>query len=779
MLFFILFSFIFAQNKYTPEQLDPNNFYCKSNFALKILKLSEEELIFYGTEGGVLRTYDTGETWHQNYTGLNEDDDILKMIFSENKLLGVTYSGKLIRSQDKGDFWEIKKISSNLTGITKIDNDIYSASNIDSVFVSSDNGISWIGYKTPFTNIQNITSQNNKLIAITNDKIYVLNKDFTIFKEINYPFAYKKLYDKFENLYLNDDKKIAMLNNNFEWKIFSIFDKFRDFVIYPIDNNISIITYLNETEKAPIYQQFRYDLNTNSLELISEFGSLFLNNTSDHLDEFKSIDIEYINKEFFLSNYYKTIININTENEWEIISYSCSRSILSNPLSLNEFQMGVLYNTYLLYTKNNGNTFKKSNSPSYQKTMGGRIITYYPRINSAKKIDSTFGFIFFDDYGIKDDKLSTNNHNFFGYTDDDFKTIKPLDIKLLAPYQAIRTPFKVLGQLKNDLYFTRSYKHLNLSIENPYYTYFYKLNTKTLLLDTIHVFKDSLENMNFFIEDNKIWAVGINIINNKSIKLYYSDDYGKSFELKQTFDLIKKHPIFIPYNAYVTKNNNNNLIVNSDFQIEKINEIDYSYTTIELDITLKPWQYEFSEKYFEDIIFSWSEIIDSVQQDNYYMSYISFDKNNKLKFNNIHQGNFNDKGIYMPYFTSEDNQIIIRKGSIEQYYFPIEEDRKAYYSSVVNIQPPSFWTFPPYPNPVKDKLRMRFYSAVMNQLSKLKVELIEIGSGRIYLINEFNIIKTDDYYGEIDIDISNYNSGAYLINFKIGESNKSESIIIE
>lgn len=36
------------------------------NTFLKILKLSESELILYGDKGGVIRSYDAGETWKQS-----------------------------------------------------------------------------------------------------------------------------------------------------------------------------------------------------------------------------------------------------------------------------------------------------------------------------------------------------------------------------------------------------------------------------------------------------------------------------------------------------------------------------------------------------------------------------------------------------------------------------------------------------------------------------------------------------------------------------------------
>jgi hypothetical protein len=284
--------------------------------------------------------------------------------------------------------------------------------------------------------------------------------------------------------------------------------------------------------------------------------------------------------------------------------------------------------------------------------------------------------------------------------------------------------------------------------------------------------------MNFYFEDEKIWAVGINEENRNNIKLYYSEDNGANFELKQSFGLIQKHPIFFPIYSYITRNKNNVLIVFSDYQIHKVNTDDYSYSTVELDLTLTPYIYNFSEKYFEDIIFSWVEVIDSMQQSDSYLSYLSF-SNNEIKFKNLMQFNSKDKESFIPIFTLEDNQIIFRKSTTDQLYFPIEEERLAYYNSVEKLEPPSIWTFPPYPNPVKDNLSIKFFSGKMQDIFKTKIELVEISSGKIYNLKEFNIIKTGDYHGEIELDLSDFNSGAYLINLKLVESNKSETIIIE
>ena len=74
---------------------------------------------------------------------------------------------------------------------------------------------------------------------------------------------------------------------------------------------------------------------------------------------------------------------------------------------------------------------------------------------------------------------------------------------------------------------------------------------------------------------------------------------------------------------------------------------------------------------------------------------------------------------------------------------------------------------------------MKFYSAIMNELGKLKVELVEISTGKRYEINKYNLSAPSDYWGEIEFDLTNFNRGAYLLNFKIFNTNRSESIIIE
>jgi len=574
-----------------------------------------------------------------------------------------------------------------------------------------------------------------------------------------------------------------MLNNELEWEVYNIFDENRDFAIYPNKDDISIFTFLKVTSNLPVYQQFNYQIKEDNLKLSSEFKNINLSNNTSDLDEFKTIDVEKMNDDFILSNYHKTIISINQSNNWDIISYSQRNALPYRNHTFDEINLTHFHNVFLLRSIDTCNTYNIIPTTSYIKSYNnkGEIVydTVSPKIEYIKPLNLNQDLVIFhESKAIKNTTEGTNNNKFFGIYDKIEKKTGILDIDLKFPFPTINSIFSYVGKKNDNFYFTRSFRKLGFNIQNPYLTYFYKLDSKTLFLDTIHVFEDSLKYMNFYFEDEKIWAVGINEENRNNIKLYYSEDNGANFELKQSFGLIQKHPIFFPIYSYITRNKNNVLIVFSDYQIHKVNTDDYSYSTVELDLTLTPYIYNFSEKYFEDIIFSWVEVIDSMQQSDSYLSYLSF-SNNEIKFKNLMQFNSKDKESFIPIFTLEDNQIIFRKSTTDQLYFPIEEERLAYYNSVEKLEPPSIWTFPPYPNPVKDNLSIKFFSGKMQDIFKTKIELIEIGTGRRIQIDKFQVNYFDDYYGEINFNIPNVNKGAYLITFKLDNSNKSESIIIE
>ena len=777
MLFYLLLSFIFGQNNYSPEQLDPNNYFCKSNTKMKILKISEMEFVFYGTEGGILRTYDAGETWYQNYSGLQDSDDVIKLIFSINEIIGITNTGKVITSKDKGDYWKIKQISSDFSGLTKIEDNLFASTKSDSIYISTDNGLNWTGHKISLDKILNITSQNGKLILITLNTIYVLNTDLTTYKYLQVPF-YDRIYDKFDKLYLSDSFSVTIMNDDFELEKYQIFDTPRVFSIYPNDvDSMTIFSTINNMNQMPFYQQSTFNFKTNENVIISEFKSMNLLHKSNDLLEFQILDIEKTGDDFLFSSYFKTIFKIKENKKWNIISYSQRESFTTNINSLDEYQVTVFNRSYLLSTYDRGNTFKLSSSPTYTRKMFERTDTISPVIFSSYYLNPNRSFIFFNNQGIINFNSITSNYNFVGITNDNFNTIELLNIDFEGPFQSINTKFRFLGEHNGDLYMQRSFE--SIGKDKIFHTYLYKLNTESLKLDTVYIFKDSLESINVYFDNNKIWVSGCNAISNNNIKLYLSNDNGKTFELKQNFELVKKHSILIPGYSYPIRNMNNDLIVYSDNQIMKINENDFSYTTTTFNLTLSPISYfNISGNKFEENIYSINKVLEGVSLDTVYISKISI-QNNGLVFENLYKYNIKETNSFIPRFVSNSKDIIFTKGKNTQYYFPIEPERLAYYTSVETTENRNYlWTNPPYPQPSNNQVKVEVYWDSDLPFTSDDVEIYDLTGIKRNTNGQISVIKENNWKGNIIWDASSQIPGIYIMKITHGTETRTRKIII-
>ena len=145
----ILLSFLFTyQNIFAVIDHNLDNFFCVSNRVLKILPLENDDIIFYGTEGGVLRNINHGEEWIQNYSGTKSS--IVDMIQNEGRVIGVTFNGNVMTSDDNGNWWKYQKLADTLIGIIALDDLVIVASKTDSLFFSSDNGLTWSSKKLDF-----------------------------------------------------------------------------------------------------------------------------------------------------------------------------------------------------------------------------------------------------------------------------------------------------------------------------------------------------------------------------------------------------------------------------------------------------------------------------------------------------------------------------------------------------------------------------------------------------------------------------------------------------
>lgn len=84
-----------------------------------------------------------------------------------------------------------------------------------------------------------------------------------------------------------------------------------------------------------------------------------------------------------------------------------------------------------------------------------------------------------------------------------------------------------------------------------------------------------------------------------------------------------------------------------------------------------------------------------------------------------------------------------------------------------------------YPNPAKDKVRVSFEAFGNENLSNIKLELVNISSGESYSITNYNVINKDEEGIEIELNVKNYIPGAYLLKLSNGNISNVEKLIIE
>lgn len=771
----LLFSILLGQS-----EIDPSKYYCKTNYELKILKFSIDDLIFYGSEGGVLRTTDAGISWEQNYSGTH--DKILKLIEHKNIIYGITQTGSFMSSNDKGDWWKYNKIGNILTDFTILNDIIYVTSNTDTIFVSSDLGKTWESkVQNQVKNISGISRFNDKLILNGNNiftNLFLFNQDLIFDEEILTPNKFDFVSDRFKDIYIKDGTKIAKLKDDLTWESYNLFDDLTNFKFFVEENQISIFVYNISEKYNPKIDFYQFDLNTNSINYINSYSNYQMNVSSFFYTEFQTIDIEKINNEFIISNHHKTIISLDEDNKWKMICNAASNPAYNFIKNYDKITYGSGYG--IITSIDYGTTYQFKSLPIVD-SFGDSIRI---KLENIQYLDEINAFLLLQGNGMKNDNLGKSNPFKLAYTKDNFNTINVFKELFSAPFLTPYQTTDCIGKIENKPIILRNYKKpttipdSNGSLNDSlYYNCIYRFNLETVSIDSLSTIKDSLQFPKLYVEENKIWIYGTNSTSNKNAIIYLSEDKGITFNRVGDIDLSigekYAHSTSVPS---LRRSNDGNLYLLSELLIAKINEKDYSYEKIpNNNFNLYTGQINTYSGYLEDCIYILT--IPNKDKEDVVFARLEIESNN-IKINKI----FTRNNLMNLVYSSNNDNLMITQGVEGKYYrllFPIEEERLNYYTSVEELTPPAIWTYPPYPNPVKDMLKMKFYSAIMGQIENLKVELIEIGSRRVYNINDYKLSKIDDYFGEIDINISNYNSGAYLINFKLGESNKSESIIIE
>ncbi len=762
MIKLLLFLIISCHFLYSNINLD--DYYKISNRNLKILKLDEGELVFYGSDGGVLRTYDNGESYHQIYSGTKSN--IMKMIYHQNQIFAVTLDGEFMKSDDKGKLWNINKLTDSFTDLTVADDILYLSTNINSIYISSDFGNSWNEILVSSIDSLNSISYYNNKIIITTKKQEIKYSDLSLnsWEDLEVPFdGIWRVINKNNTFYLNNRKDIAKLNFDFTWAIYNIFGINRTF--HFIENFDSFLIF--ESSLSPSVDYFRYDKSQRRVTYSNKIDDFYFGKYPEELFNFAIEDVDVSKGKIYLSNYHKTIFTTNDLENWKLESYT---PMIKNNVKIIDSLNWILtswVSYYPSFTTNGGVTFQKGERfTGYIDNLETNFMSLYSIFD-----DQGNGIFLYSSIAQNEKYYEFTSSYRFGISNDGGRTNSLINLKFSPKYKDFGTPdYSIHSWYKDDFICTIYYPLRRQNEDNTFSDSinvheFFKVNKFTHQYEKFYEIVDSFRLREFYLEDNKMWFYGYNELKNSEYSYFLSEDDGATF--KKVFTLpTGKHRSF-----FKSRNGNYYSISDVIYEIDenyniKIIQFPDDYKNVNLQNFWNP-----NNGYLEDKNFYLDKEIIENGDTTITFVLINFDFEEGIKIKEIElPQNFSQ-------FKENGVSILSRFGGIQNFLYKKIDD--LYYSSVVNLQPPPIWTYPPYPNPVKDRLKMKFYSAMMGEIAKLKVELIHIGTGRSYQINNFDLNIQDDYWGEIEVDVTGYIRGAYLINFKLGDSNKSEAIIIE
>jgi len=727
MIKLLLFFIITYHFLYSDINLD--EYYKITNRNLKILKLDEGELVFYGSEGGVLRTYDNGESYQQIYSGTKSN--IMKMIYYQNQIFGVTLDGEFMKSNDKGKLWNKKKLSDSFTDLTVADDILYLSTNINSVYISSDFGNSWNEIIiSSIDSINSISFYNNKIIITTkNNEIKYSDLSLNSWEDLELPFDGNwRVINKNNNFYLNNRKDIAKLNFDFSWAVYKIFGINRTFHFIESFDNFLIF----ESSLSPSVDYFRYDKSQQRITNSYKIDNFYFGKYPEELFNFAIEDIDVSKGKIFLSNYYKTIFTSTDLENWKLESYT---PIFMDKVKIIDSLNWILTGRFIhypSYTTDGGVTFQKG------ERFTGYIDDLETNFMSIHSIfdDQGNGIFLYSSIAQNEKYYEFTTSYRFGISNDRSKTNSLLNLQFSPKYNNFGAPdYSIHSWYKDDFICSIYYPLRRQNEDNTFSDSinvheFYKVNKFTHQYEKFHEIVDSFRLREFYLEEDKIWFYGYNELKNSEYSYYLSEDDGTTF--KKVFTLpTGKHRSF-----FKSRNGNYYSISDVIYEIDenykiKIIQFPDDYKNVSLQNFWNP-----NIGFIEDKNFSINKEIIENDDTTLTFHWIIFDFVGSIKIKEIELpdrfSQFKENGV----------SILRRFGGIQSFlYKKIDE---VYYSSVINLQPPAIWTYPPYPNPVKDRLKMKFYSAMMSEIVKLKVEIIHIGTGRSYQIEKYDLNILDD-----------------------------------
>lgn len=746
------------------------------NSFLKILKLNESELILYGDKGGVIRSYDSGETWKQDFSGTHSN--ILKMLFHDDKVIGLNDNNQIMISEDKGELWKIYPVEleedTELNDLTIIDDLFVLSTKSNAIFISNDATDNWSKIEMDVADsIVSITEYQNNLIIQNKDNSFFYSEvPFDNWKEININ-QNLKMIKKNNIVYFYNNNSITELLPDFTLKKYFINTNISGF--YPNDNYIFIV---NENIPQLRIETYNYEKLTNELEPISQ-------DTIKGLDReyYQFYDIDKFDDAYIVTNIGKTYLKFEN-SKWKLLSYW---NTLNNPVT-NVFDRNHFFSRTLKgnvrFSTDGGASFRQGEfisdttvSPvldSYGNPTGDSTkIPQRSIINSIHFLGGGELFIAFDN--------TVNSKGHGAYSKDYGKSLEFIDNSRLinASFINYSTPFAYFYQER--AYPGKPRRDIN----------FYRLNINNFEIDSINSI-DSVDFIRPMISSGRNNLYSVTKISDyesssRSIEFYnFSEDFSE-FEIVNTINkgrinrfgrfLKYENKLFYKY-SYVEINSDDSFTKSEIMNLETYEVSDYSgiffdsayaaaSTTLKEQDTVTKFDIILDTTIVNGIpIVGQPTVVSSV------LARASFNEEiNEFEFKFL--DTLENPGAKLAESIQGDFKFFVGSG----YWMPIEKNQNATSVKIENGGPPSIWTLNAYPNPVTDRVKIAFYSAKMSIINNLKIEVINISTGVSNYISEFEINILDGYNGLAEFDLSAYPSGAYLINLTLDGKSMSESII--
>ena len=765
----ILLSFLFTyQNIFAVIDHNLDNFFCVSNRVLKILPLENDDIIFYGTEGGVLRNINHGEEWIQNYSGTKSS--IVDMIQNEGRVIGVTFNGNVMTSDDNGNWWKYQKLADTLIGIIALDDLVIVASKTDSLFFSSDNGLTWSSKKLDFSNIVAISTFEGKIIINTKSfNIFISSNKGNSWEELPYPFKYNRVNKRNGKYCISNNYTIAILNPDLTWET-TYLSTMSSYLAYIIEEN-SLITFTEEFRDPnydfPKLKVYKYDLEKNSSTLVKVYEDPALGSGIPACLTFAPYDVCKIDDMYYLTTDFKTILKSTDLINWEVVSSASTRPFVSK-FNSDRWEIYLQYSTGALYSYNKGATFKYSNAFYVEKDEK----KYLSTIEGSCELKNGEIFYVLNSSMRESGMYPKDVTKIFAKSYDGGKTIVSLSDTMPKLFRS-ECNFNFLGFNKNKCYIDQSYEILAQFPSYKDSTYKHIFMTYDMEKETIDTLFVRDMNVNFgffFFDEDKIWLYGQNKINYEVNEIHLSTDGGKNFKLVAT-------PPISGDILSMKKSKNGRYFLITINGVFELDTNDYSYKNVNFGyelINIDFYSEIVGDGYFEEqYYFVYTKITDTL-----YDAYIvKFSVEDSILMKKV----IKIESTLIPIRNKADDYLIYYKntGANFNMYIPIEPERLSYYTSVESTESRNYlWTNPPYPQPTNSQVKVKVYWDSELPFTSDDVEIYDLTGTKLNTDGQINVIKENNWQGNIIWDASNQNPGIYLMKITHGTETRTRKILI-